>query len=149
RRKLSLQTGLIQGPPAGELAVLPSLARGLCPPLLGSLVPAGDRGWDLQVSVLLQVVAADGVRVAQGEPAVADGGMGQTPSPVGSLKLPFQLVFLRRRGDQRHDAVLVLEIEMAIGVSHCGWSGARTAALFPHQLAGQEFNALGHTVLNV
>src|SRR5262245_24339106 len=91
--------------------------------------------------LLPQIVAREDVFLAQVEPPVADGRMGQTPAVVGRPKSSFQLIFLRRRGDQRHDAVLVLEIEVPSGISHRGWTRPGAALLFPHQLAGQKLDA--------
>src|SRR6266403_5709163 len=74
----------------------------------------GDSVW-----VLPHIIAVEQVAFAQVQSAAGDHWMRPTwPLRLGDLEGADFLVALRRRLHQRYHAVLVVEIEMAVGVGH-------------------------------
>src|SRR5262245_937967 len=90
--------------------------------------------------LLTEIVAVERFSVPHVEPAIADAWMRHPPAAgVGNPKFPLQLILVRRRSDQSHDAVGIAVVKMAIGVSHRRFT-PRTTLVLPQGFTGHEFN---------
>src|SRR5712692_141175 len=87
--------------------------------------------------LLVDVIAHEHVLIAQVQFAARDDRMRPALAlDAGQLERALQAILFGAGLDQSHDAVLVAEIEMAIGVHYRGRALARTAARTPGRLAG-------------
>ena len=86
--------------------------------------------------------------VAEVEPAAVDHGMRPTVAVVaGERERAFFMVAVRRRLDERHDGVLVAEIQVPIRGNDRRRFGARPAILVPDYFPGLPFEADGEAVV--
>src|SRR5262249_42866170 len=84
------------------------------------------------------------VLLAEIEFAAGDDGVRPTRrAAVRDGKGALFLVTFRRGFDQSHGAVLVAEIEVAVGIDHRGGAVARGLPLLPNDLAGLQLDASG------